>query len=252
MEVVQDPTIALNSADGGTTYSTNFEISDTQIKCDVCTVDQALSEQIGKHLMSGKSLPLHFSSYNTIMNVISPSHTDGAFSIQIARAFTRIKSVFATFRNQVNATTNGMSEVNDFACPHSYADHEQFDRDTMEFQLQVGTEVMPTYPIRSIAEFFDHLETCMNTYASIDGMSMSEHEYYSNKFIIGIDTEKASIGAGGEAAFTEMSTRGGETLRVEMKHINSPTANEAPNKIYFTIHHDVLVNIRLGGCEVLD
>ena len=145
-----------------------------------------------------------------------------------------------------------MSEVNDFACPHSYGDNYVFDRDTMEFQMQVGTEVMPQYPIRSLAEFYYHLEKSMNTFASIDGMSISEQEYRSNKFIIGMDTEKAAVGPGGGAAFSGLSTRGGETLRLEIKHINAPSANEAPNKIYVTLHHDVLVNIRLEGVEILD
>ena len=92
----------------------------------------------------------------------------------------------------------------------------------------------------------------MNTYASIDGMSISEAEYYSDKFIIGIDTERCSIGPGGGAEFRGMSTRGGETLRIEMKHINAPSANEAPNKMFVTLHQDVLVNIKLEGVEVMD
>ena len=92
----------------------------------------------------------------------------------------------------------------------------------------------------------------MNTYASIDGMSISEQEYYSNKFIIALDTEKAAVGPGGGGSFSGMSTRGGETLRIEVKHINAPTANEAPNRIYVTLHHDVLVNIKLEGVEVMD
>ena len=83
-------------------------------------------------------------------------------------------------------------------------------------------------------------------------MPISEQEYYSNKFIICLDTEKVSIGPGGGAAFTGLSTRGGETLRIEMKHINAPTANEAPNKILVTLHHDVICELRLEGVSVLD
>ena len=37
-------------------------------------------KQISKRLVSGKSLPLSFSSYSTTMNVVSPSQTDGAFA----------------------------------------------------------------------------------------------------------------------------------------------------------------------------
>ena len=207
LEVVQDPTIACVPSSSSVNRSTSFEITDVQIKCDVCTVDQALSEQISKHLVSGKSLPLAFSSYSTTMNVISPSHTDGAFAIQLARAFTRIRTVFMTMRSQLNMTA-GLSEVNDLFCPHGYADNYQYDKDTMEFQMQVGTQVMPQYPIRSLAEFYYQLEKAMNTYASIDGMSILADEYRSNKFIVGIDTEKAAVGPGGGGSFPAAPTPG--------------------------------------------
>ena len=185
------------------------------------------------------------------MNVISPAHTDGAFSIQLARAFTRIKYVFMTMRSKLNMDA-GLSEVNDFWHPHGYHDNYQPNKDTLEWQMQVGSTTMPTYPIRSLAESYYQLEKCMGNYASIDGMSILADEYRSNKYVLGYDTERAATGPGGGGSFSGMSTRGGEVIRLEVKHINADSADQAPNRVYVTLHHDVLVNIRLEGVEVLD
>ena len=94
-----------------------------------------------------------------------------------------------------------------------------FAHDKVEFQMHVGSETFPQYPIRSLAEFAYHLEKALDLTASVEGISISPEEYRTDKFIIGIDVEKAGTGPGGGAEFTGLDTSvgGGSNIRIEMK-----------------------------------
>jgi len=67
----------------------------------------------------------------------------------------------------------------------------QADRDKVEFQLHVGSETIPQYPIRSLAEFAYHLEKALDLTASVEGVSISAAAYRTDAFIIGLDVRPA-------------------------------------------------------------
>ena len=96
LELVGNATDCLNTGDNGgsspVVNSTSWVIEQPQIKCDIVTLDSELQNSYAAHLLSGKSLPIHFSSYAT--NVQQAQGKDN--SIPIARSFTRLKSVFVS------------------------------------------------------------------------------------------------------------------------------------------------------------
>eukprot|EP00972_Heterocapsa_arctica_P101749 14991365-Heterocapsa_arctica.AAC.1 len=61
LELVSDATEALETTDG---YGNHFSISDAQIKCDFLSLDSSLENEYASLLLSGKSLPINFSSWN--------------------------------------------------------------------------------------------------------------------------------------------------------------------------------------------
>ena len=72
MELVSDLEIPLLYASNATGTSTPFStanssrlwhIEDIQLKCDVCTLDNALDNEYAQHLLSGKSLPINYNTY---------------------------------------------------------------------------------------------------------------------------------------------------------------------------------------------
>ena len=71
------------------------------------------------------------------------------------------------------------------------------------FQLQIGSKLYPEYPIRSTSECFYSLRKALGIQANnLHSIDITGLEYRSNKFIVGIDTEKL-LGL----SFTGMNTR---------------------------------------------
>ena len=71
LELVSNMTDVLHyPSDIGTTGEFNttnssgtWNIEDVQLKCDVCTLDNALDNEYAQHLLSGKSLPINYKTY---------------------------------------------------------------------------------------------------------------------------------------------------------------------------------------------
>ena len=86
LELVGSPTDCSNTNGA---HSASWKITEPQLKCDIVELDSELQNSYASNLLSGKSLPIHFSSYAT--NVQTATGKDN--SLHIARAFTRLKSV---------------------------------------------------------------------------------------------------------------------------------------------------------------
>jgi hypothetical protein len=78
----------------GAACSTEWLITEPQIKCDVISLDNQLDNEYTDHLMQGNTLPINFSSF--VHQVQALGGTDRPV-ITLSRAFTRLKTVFVTF-----------------------------------------------------------------------------------------------------------------------------------------------------------
>ena len=141
-------------------------------------------------------------------------------------------------------------------------------QDVVEFQLHVGSETMPQYPIRSLAEFAYHLEKALDLTASVEGISITPAQYRTDKFIIGLDVEKAGTGPGGGAEFTGLDTSvgGGSNIRIEMKNLNAfagqaaganpdttpARTSQVVDRIYLTLVFNAIAVLEERGVTVLD
>ena len=77
----------------GEKYSPNCVIYDVQCKCDLLTLDSSFDNEYASHLLSGKSLPINFSTWN---QTNQSTGGDNNFSTHINRSLTCLKSVFMT------------------------------------------------------------------------------------------------------------------------------------------------------------
>ena len=98
IEVVSSPndpilSEAISTIVDATTISTSWSISDVQIKADIIELDTELQNSYASHLLSGKSLPINYSSYISQIQVASGPTS----SLYISRALTKLKTVFMTF-----------------------------------------------------------------------------------------------------------------------------------------------------------
>ena len=95
------------------------------------------------------------------MNVLpGVSATNGQISTHFAKSYSRAKSIIITFGTGEYNLDGALDESHAFcwlartneAAVGAYPDYDP-TRDVVEFQIHVGSETLPQYPIRSLAEF---------------------------------------------------------------------------------------------------
>jgi hypothetical protein len=183
------------------------------------------------------------------------------FNVQVARAFSRLKTVYFTFyRTPAHEAGNrlrahqvaGLGVPNYFYYPPvggAVPPTAQLttNDDTLQWQLLIGAKTWPVYPVRGVAETAYRLRTSLDQAQSGD-IDITFKDYTSTKFIAAIDVEKAAVGPGAGANFTGVSTRGGEQLLIDVKGFPAPY----PQRIYVSCHYDAILNLRAEGVEMLD
>ena len=70
--------------------SSEWQIEDANLTCDLCTLDNSLDNSYAEHLLSGKSLPINFQAFITS----SRSVVGTDFTVNVSRAVSRLKSIF--------------------------------------------------------------------------------------------------------------------------------------------------------------
>jgi hypothetical protein len=125
-----------------------------------------------------------------------------------------------------------------------------YDRE-LEIRAQIGSHMIPVYPIRSASETFYQLEKALGIHSSpFHSVSMSFEQYINNHFIVGLDCEKVL-----DAGFTGINTKSGQILTLSIKPANGvldAMTTAMPNLLHVTLHSDNVLEIRAVGCTVFD
>ena len=109
--------------------------------------------------------------------------------------------------------------------------------------IQIGSMLMPEYPVNSVTEACYQLK-------KVVGRAFNIHSrwYRSRRYIIGFDLEKIA-GAG----FTGLSTKSGDLLTVTFRNcMHGSEAGSQPHRMYCALNYDAILNIRDQGIELLD
>ena len=130
----------------GVNLSTSFKIENVQLKCDLVTLDNSLDNEYSQHLLSGKTLPIHFSTCTWASQVLTNLNS----TVNVSRALTRLKGVFVT----MSTDSGGALEVDNFF--HPMAGNYDSTKE-LEFEMLIGSKKFREYPIRSSAEAFYQL-----------------------------------------------------------------------------------------------
>ena len=233
----------------------NWGISDIQCKMDLLTFDSSLQNEYASHLLSGKTLPINFSTYNH-----SPQSTKGDkdFSAHIHRALTRLKSVYTTLFNNWTGAGAGPAEVklpamrkvcNDFYLPASVNAMEDLEQGQHSVWLQVGSKLYPESPIRDSTEaYYQVSQTVKNP------MPIYSRWYHTCIHIIGMDMEKIRL-----AGFTGLNIKAGDMLTVTFRGCNvlipdgsATQTYSIPTRVFCALHYDAVLIIRDYGVELLE
>ena len=231
--------------------STSWCIQNVMLKSDAVTLDNSLDNEYAQHLLEGKSLPINYSTYTS--QLLSLQSSGGTFSANVTRSFTRLKSVFATFyhNNRINSggdlNSKFAKDWNYFYHPMATAEKSVYNpANEMELQIQVGSKLMPEYPVRSTKEAFYQLRKCLGIHGSTwHNIACKEVDYRTNRFIFAIDCEKML-----SAGFTGLNTKAGDLMTVRAKCLGS--SSRSPDSMYVVLHSDQILNIRDSGVEILE
>ena len=128
----------------------NWDISDIQCKCDFLTLGNSLDNGYASHLLSGRSLPINLNTWN---HTNQSTGNDQKLSAYITRAATRLKSIFVTLHKPDGVA---YKQANDFTtlqalvlnCLWLMSIHK----------IQIGSELIPEYPVTSVTESFMQLK----------------------------------------------------------------------------------------------
>ncbi len=84
--------------------SITWSITNPILKCDVCTLDNAVDNQIADHILSGKPLPINYKTYIGQYQTLSTTTLNA--HVAIARAVSRLNAIFISFNYGDSAATS--------------------------------------------------------------------------------------------------------------------------------------------------
>jgi hypothetical protein len=226
--------------------SRQYHIEMCQLKCDVCTLDNALDNSYTQHLMNGRNIPIVYNTFVSNIQTITSADTQ----INVSRSLTRLRSLFLSLDRNLTGERARWSNKswNNFYSPMAensltYYTKQVDANEITSLQVQIGAFLIPSYPIRSHAECFYSLRKALglasNGQASID---IDGNEYRNNKFIVGIDTEKI-LGL----AFTGTNTKN-SLMTVRMK---TEEANRA-DRMHILLTAEMVLEVSDAGVTVFD
>ena len=247
-------------------YSQTFSMQNVRILADVVTVDNAVQEELSRVLLSGGALPMHLTSYSTTMHNLQLNFAPNqSWAVTLSRAFSRIKDIWVTFDNDASHG-HILTESNSFLNWHGKISPAAYDiwgasnyyvsdnGEGWRFQMTTGSLIFPDLPMSSAQEAWYQLSKVLGLHSSLESVSIPPGEWLGNNFIIALDMEKMSSSPGaGHAAFTGLSTRNaGDTLRFAFDNVNPRNGYAVPQRMYVTLHMDLVLELRAEGCVLLD
>ena len=156
----------------GTYNSALWNISDIQCKCDLLILDNTLDNEYSSHLLSGKSLPINFATWS---HTNQSTGADKNFSANIHRAPSRLKIVFVILNT---ADSGQYKEANNLFHPVAVKLNDAYDvQDERSFQIQIGSKIMPEYPMSSVTETLYQLGETVGHPLHIYGRWYRSHRY---------------------------------------------------------------------------
>ena len=124
----------------------------------------------------------------------------------------------------------------------------------LQFQLQLGSKLIPEYPCQSLGECFYHLKKSLNLPEHHQhSVGMQLKHYRQDKFIVGFSFEKIP-----DAEWSGINTKAGQILMVNVKALNEtgmPTVGgvrKIADMMYSVLEAQQILEIRDVGITIYD
>ena len=210
-----------------------WEITRPRLLADVCQLDQALQNSYAKHILDGKSLPIYSQGIYSLRAAVPTGSS--LYSLPIARGFTRLSTVFATFWDGEGKW------VDRFFCPNQPDVPNHTVEDIMQWNITIGAERYPQFDCESLQESFYRMRQALMSHNGNAEVPISSHDYRVGKFVLGQNLQKAP-----GSAHTGVNTRSGSQLTLNFKNLGDATM------IHVILIYEQIINVSAAGVEVLD
>ena len=173
-------------------------------------------------------------------------------NVSLQRAYSRLNSLFISFQGGAGAHSANTHQTTSFLNPSQFivggvvAGQTTHDEGTLQFDVQIGATKFPESPATSIPEIFSLLHMATHIYdESLRTLNITPQSN-NNSFVIGVGLQTSS------AAFSGYNTRSGDLLTVRAKNLATDAAVNAPARVYVTMVHEKICEIREGSVAILD
>ena len=213
----------------GLNQSQTYSLSNVRALCDVFTLDSGLSNTYASHVLAGK--PLVFPLKNLVVTSFQLNAGTPSFDVNVSRAVSRLNSVFVTLHG---ATGPQVQDVNTFISANP---------ETIQGRVQIGSKQWPDgQNVTGVSQFWYRLLTGLGVFHSASHtLAITRAQYEADHFIWCSDTETLPV-----ASSTGYNCAKGELITVSMRNLGN-----THQRATVVLHHDVIMEIRDTGCDVL-
>ena len=226
--------------------SIQWKLENCMVKVDLCTLDSALDNSYTSHFLGGKTINIVYNTFISTLQSVVAAETQ----VNVSRSLSKMKSVFVSLDKAFTGTRLQYYNKfwNNFWSPNAGVGYTAVLTHTEErfhhFQLQIGSKLIPEYPMKSHSECFYSLRKSLGIQANnLHSIDIDGCEYRNNKFIVGIDTEKL-LGL----SFTGMNTRN-NLMTVNYK---SQTGNYQADRMHIVLLAECILELGDTGSQVYD
>ena len=195
-------------------------------------------------------MPITYNTYICQSNQVP----NGSSSINstVVRSVSKLVAAFISFSKSGVGDTHVMKEYNNFYHPIYYLNYQEsgyYNHDLdLEFQFQLGSNLYPEYPCRSLTHAFYYLRKGLNLpLFHQHHLSIEYSAYRVDKFIFAMDFQKVP-----DSSYSGINTRAGQQLLIRCKPIGNMTTANMPDTIYITLVSEKILSIRDAGVQILD
>ena len=206
LEPIVEPDEAESSAFKSANTSVLWELQNFSIKTDVVTLDNNLDNQFVE-LVSGKNNDSLNIAYETYISSFQ-TNTSNPTQINVSRGLSKLNKIFVSLWKEIetgvgherdNATTRNTfynKNWNNFWSPMAGDDlttaiTNDSDLELKKLQIQIGSHLIPQYPISSHCEAYYQLQKSLPHADYMHSINIDGKSFRNNKFVVGISTEKA-------------------------------------------------------------
>jgi hypothetical protein len=213
----------------GLNQSTTYSLSNVRALCDVFTLDAGLSNTYASHVLQGK--PLVFSLKSLVVSSFQLQSGTPSFDVNCARSISRLNSVFVTLHGAPSAL---VQDVNTFIAANP---------ESVKGRVQIGSKQWPDgQPVSGVSQFWYRLLQGLGVlHSASHTLAITRAQYEADHFIWCTDTELMPV-----ASNTGYSCAKGELITVSMKKLG-----DTHQRATVVLHHDVIMELRDTGCDVL-